>query len=142
MRYLSLHMWFRFLVTMFMALIAPALRLLAVVRVAARNATARSTRIVTMIPAFTALLLVLAIGISACATVKEFARDINDVATELCTLTFNEHPEDLPPGLSVEEVCRTKKFLDPFIRHILKAQRDAAGQLGIGGATSSGGEAP
>jgi predicted small secreted protein len=137
-----LFLFFRFLMTVMLVMVATALQMIAVVRVAARTATARATEIVTMIPAFTALLLVLAIGISACATVKEFARDINDVATELCTLTFNEHPEDLPPGLSVEEVCRTKKFLDPFIRHILKAQRDAAGQLGIGGATSSGGEAP
>lgn len=97
---------------------------------AARDVFSRRSRIVTMVPAFTALLVAVAVLVSACATVKHVARTINDAADIACELFAADHPDALQ-SLTPEQWCDIHEHLDPFIEEILQAQREAGAKLGI-----------
>lgn len=56
----------------------------------------------------------------ACASAKPVARTVNDVAQMACEVTFGQ--EELPAGITLEELCTAHENLQPFIDQILAAK--------------------
>jgi hypothetical protein len=56
---------------------------------------------------------------------KDATRTVNDAAKIACEAAFGE---DLPQGLSLEDVCTAREDLEPFIDAILGAKRTVGAQ--------------
>lgn len=68
---------------------------------------------------------------SACTTAqKATAKTAADVAAEACHFAFGEHPEELPPGVSIKDFCEAEEHLLPFVDSILSAREGIAHKLG------------
>lgn len=69
---------------------------------------------------------------TSCAEVKPIARTVNDAARIACETAFGE--EELPQGVTPEQLCDAHENLQPFIRSILAAKQTVLlGANGIGG---------
>jgi hypothetical protein len=67
------------------------------------------------------LLLAAAALVAACTPAERgAARTVNDVARVACEAAFGE---ELPQGLTVEDLCRAQEDLQPFIDAILGARQ-------------------
>ncbi len=64
------------------------------------------------------------VSMAACAEIKPIARTANDIARELCFLTYGENPEALK-GLTLKEVCAADKIIAPILDQILAAKKMA-----------------
>lgn len=80
-------------------------------------------------PPLSALLLLSALTLPACASWRPVTRTVNDVAGDLCAVFFAEKK-----GLSLEEAgrtfCRTHEQLQPWLDQVLAAQQ-AAGRAAL-----------
>lgn len=81
----------------------------------------------TLFPPGGPLMLIVGIAafLTACAAIKPVVRTMNDIAEDLCHTTFAAHPESMPAGISVEDLCHARDVIDPFLRQVLAAQREA-----------------
>lgn len=80
------------------------------------------------------LLAVAALVALGCATVKPFARDVNDAARIACEVAFGEQRHDL--GLSradVKKLCQEHERIAPFIDAIFSARQEAVAAGAVGG---------
>lgn len=59
---------------------------------------------------------------------KDTARTVNDAARIACEAAFGE---DLPQGLTVEDLCRAREDIDPFVRAILGAKQTVGAAHGV-----------
>lgn len=65
----------------------------------------------------------------ACSSTKPVARTINDAARIACETAFGE--EELPQGVTVEQLCEAHEDLQPFIRQILAAKKAVGAAHGM-----------
>jgi hypothetical protein len=73
-----------------------------------------------------AAMVVVALGMSGCASMKPVIRSVNDRAREACEFFFASQQ-----GSSIDrarEVCAIREVLDPFLREILAAEQAAGEQ--------------
>jgi hypothetical protein len=75
--------------------------------------------------------LCLCLCLGGCAAFKQTARTVNDAASILCQGAFGIDEEAARRGISVEELCKIKDVLNPFIEEALKAQRAGAVKAGV-----------
>ena len=71
--------------------------------------------------------LVLLLATSGCWT--QAAKTTLDVARIACDQAFGE--DELPQGLTLEDICRTQEDLQPYIRRLLAAKQAVGAAHGI-----------
>jgi hypothetical protein len=68
--------------------------------------------------------------VGACSAAQtQTIRTVNDAAKIACEAAFGE---DLPQGLSLEDVCTAREDLEPFIKAILGAKRTVGARIAGG----------
>ena len=72
-----------------------------------------------------AILIALTLAVGGCAAFKKVVRSVNHIATDLCWIFAEEHPDQLG-GLLPSDWCSVKENIDPFIDYVLKASQDGA----------------
>lgn len=65
----------------------------------------------------------------ACSATKPVARTLNDAARVACEVAFGE--EELPQGMTPEQMCDAHEDLQPFIRQILAAKNTVGAAHGL-----------
>ncbi len=97
----------------------------------------------------TTLVMVFVVTAIACATLKDIARTVDDVADIACELFGQEHPEEfehlvrtvLPPGATDEAeksgfdpkaLCAIKEVVQPFLDDQLRVQQETKSNLRMG----------
>lgn len=63
-------------------------------------------------------------------TQRATAKTAADIAGEACQFAFGEHPEELPPGVSLKDFCEVEENLLPFVDKILSAREQVAARIG------------
>lgn len=82
-----------------------------------------------MIGGMKSLFLIAFVSGVSCAEVKPVARTVNDIARDACEVAFSE--QELPQGVSVKDLCKTHKDLQPFIDSILAAKQQVGASHGV-----------
>lgn len=80
------------------------------------------------------IISLLAVAAVGCATIKPFARDVNDAARIACEVAFGEERHEL--GLSradVKKLCQEHDRIAPFIDAIFSARQEVAAGVEGGG---------
>lgn len=76
--------------------------------------------------------------VAACSAAQQHAiRTVVDVASEACRFTFGEHPEELPPGVSLKDFCDQVQNYQPFVDSILSTHRVLSARHGTPGSHES-----
>ena len=77
--------------------------------------------------------------VGACTNAQRSAvKTVVDVAAEACRFMYGEHKDELPLGMTPEQFCGDVKNVQPFVDHILGAQREQAIMLGTRRAVDAG----
>jgi hypothetical protein len=66
---------------------------------------------------------------AAITTTKDTARTVNDAARIACEVAFGA--EELPQGLTIEDLCEAQEDLQPFIDAILGAKQTVGTKHGV-----------
>lgn len=84
--------------------------------------------------------LLFALSVASCAAFKQSARDVNDVARQLCELTAGAQERAEREGISVRELCAIREVVDLFAVEVSAAQSRAADRSGFKRKSRSDGE--
>lgn len=74
--------------------------------------------------------LLTAFLLTGCAAIKNHARTVNDIASDLCMLVATENAEQLA-GLTPRQWCQIHENLQPFIDEVLAAKRSSETKVGL-----------
>jgi len=55
---------------------------------------------------------------------RTVVRSVNDAARAACEAAFGEHPEDLPQGVTIEDICKAHEDVYPFVKAIVGAKQE------------------
>lgn len=82
-------------------------------------------------------LVSLCFSLSACTpaeqqAVKTDVKTALDLAEEACRFEFGQTPNDVPPGISLEQFCQRAEVLQPFLDHLLSAKMAASANAARG----------
>jgi predicted small secreted protein len=77
------------------------------------------------------IVIVLALALTSCGTIKQIGRTIQDVAQALCLVAASEQPKDALGGMSAEDWCSIEENLRPFLDAALSAKQEAEGKAGF-----------
>lgn len=82
------------------------------------------------------LVTALALFVSACTpaeitTARQTAKTVNDAARIACETAFGESGQELPQGITVEDLCEAQEDLQPFIDAILGAKAKVGAAHGV-----------